>query len=61
VPSWAIAISPANPERFARQLRLGEPAVLARVQENRVLVDLRTVLPHDEDTLVNRLLACRTD
>jgi L-seryl-tRNA(Ser) seleniumtransferase len=59
VPSWAIAISPANPDHFAQQLRLGEPPVLARVQDNRVLVDLRTVLQHDEDALVRCLLACR--
>jgi L-seryl-tRNA(Ser) seleniumtransferase len=57
VPSWAIAIAPSNPDLFAQQLRLGEPAVLARVQAGRVLIDLRTVLPHDEDALVKCLLA----
>jgi L-seryl-tRNA(Ser) seleniumtransferase len=59
VPSWAIAIAPTNPDHFAQQLRLGEPAILARVQSGRVLIDLRTVLPHDEDALVQRLLACQ--
>jgi L-seryl-tRNA(Ser) seleniumtransferase len=59
VPSWGIAIASAHPDQFAQELRLGEPAVLARVQDNRVLVDLRTVLPHDEDALAKRLRACR--
>jgi L-seryl-tRNA(Ser) seleniumtransferase len=61
VPSWAIAISPANPDHFAQQLRLGDPAVLARVHAGRVLVDLRTVLSHDEEALAHCLLACRLE
>ena len=58
VPSWAVAISPSRADHFARQLRLGTPSVFSRVQEGKVLIDLRTVLPHDEDALVKCLLAC---
>jgi L-seryl-tRNA(Ser) seleniumtransferase len=56
--SWAIAISCASAERLAQQLRLGNPAVFCRIQDERPLVDLRTVLPEDEDALVGRILDC---
>lgn len=59
VPSWAIAITNLNPDDVARQLRLGDPAVLARVKEGSTLIDLRTVLPRDEETLVRRVLECQ--
>jgi L-seryl-tRNA(Ser) seleniumtransferase len=61
VPSWAIAISGSSADRFARQLRLGDPAVFARVQDDRVLIDLRTVLPEDEPALCRRLVECSAE
>src|SRR5262249_39590919 len=39
-------------ERLAERLRTGDPAVLPRVQAGRVLLDVRTVLPGQEDALV---------
>ena len=56
--SWAIAIACPNPDRVSRRLRLGDPAVFCRVQDSSVLVDLRTVLPEDEEPLLGRLLEC---
>jgi len=61
VPSWAIAISTSSADRVARQLRLGDPAVFARVQDDRVLIDLRTVLPEDEQALCRRLAECSAE
>jgi L-seryl-tRNA(Ser) seleniumtransferase len=58
LPSWAIAISSRSPDEVARQLRLGSPAVLARVKDGNTLLDLRTVLPKDEDALLQRILEC---
>jgi len=58
LPSWAIAINTASADRLAKQLRLGDPAVFGRVQDDRVLIDLRTVLPEDDDTLLGRILGC---
>jgi L-seryl-tRNA(Ser) seleniumtransferase len=57
VPSWAIAISSSNPDHVARELRLGNPSVFARVHEACVLIDLRTVLPEDEEPLRRRIVA----
>jgi L-seryl-tRNA(Ser) seleniumtransferase len=58
VPSWAVAISAPSADRTAKQLRLGEPAVFGRVQDGCVLIDLRTVLPEDDEALVGRLKEC---
>jgi L-seryl-tRNA(Ser) seleniumtransferase len=57
LPSWAIAIAWPNPDDVAARLRLGDPAVLARVQAGQVLVDLRTVRTEDLAILRDRLLA----
>ena len=39
-----------------RALREGEPPVIGRLHEGRLLLDLRTVLPGREPILVRRLL-----
>lgn len=56
IASWAIAISIPNPEQLAQRLRIGTPAVMTRVQEGRNLIDLRTVLDEDEESLISRIL-----
>ena len=33
-------------------LRKSEPSVIARIVENRVVLDLRTILPEQQDTLI---------
>ncbi|WP_030906848.1 L-seryl-tRNA(Sec) selenium transferase [Streptosporangium amethystogenes] len=48
LPSVAIAV----PERLARPLRLGEPAVLGRVEDGRCLLDLLAVSPEEDDDLL---------
>ena len=51
LPTRALALSSADPERLAERLRLGDPPVVARIEEGLVLLDPRTVLP-GEDPLV---------
>jgi L-seryl-tRNA(Ser) seleniumtransferase len=49
-----VAVSPGQgPEAFTRTLREGDPPVVARVTGERVLLDVRTVDPSEEDDLVN--------
>lgn len=45
--NWAVALTPARgtAETLAAALRRGEPAVLGRVKDNRLLIDLRSVFP----------------
>jgi L-seryl-tRNA(Ser) seleniumtransferase len=45
--SWAVAL----PEHLAAPLRLGDPAVLGRVEHGRCLLDLRAVGPADDAAL----------
>ncbi len=59
--SWGIAIQAPHVERVAERLRLGTPAVMPRLNEGCILIDLRTVLPEDEEPLLLRLLECQTD
>jgi L-seryl-tRNA(Ser) seleniumtransferase len=45
-----------NADRLAASLRAGDPPVVARVAEGRVLLDLRTVFPEQEPLIVSALI-----
>jgi L-seryl-tRNA(Ser) seleniumtransferase len=53
--SYALALEVARPDDTARTLRLGHPAVVARINEEKLLFDLRTVLPHQDNELVEAI------
>ncbi|MHB0857467.1 MAG: L-seryl-tRNA(Sec) selenium transferase [Anaerolineae bacterium] len=55
LPTVLIALPVGTPSQVAVELRTGSPAVVARVQEGRILLDLRTVLPTQEEALLTRL------
>ena len=44
-------------ERFARRLRTGDPPVYGRIEDQRLVLDLRTVLPEDDQRLAEAVLA----
>ena len=50
LPSWCVALTPAKGtvDALARQLRLGATSIYGRVQNERLLLDLRSVFP-DQD------------
>jgi L-seryl-tRNA(Ser) seleniumtransferase len=48
LPSWAVAL----PERYAAALRLGDPPVVGRVDNGRLLLDLRCIPSAQDETLV---------
>jgi L-seryl-tRNA(Ser) seleniumtransferase len=51
-PSVALAIGDdSRPDDLARALRAGEPRAFARIDDGRLLLDLRTVLPEDDGIL----------
>ena len=56
-PTRLIALAGASGDagRLERRLRAGDPPVVGRMHEGRLLLDLRTVLPEEEATLVDRL------
>jgi L-seryl-tRNA(Ser) seleniumtransferase len=49
-----VALEPASVSdaEFAARLRAGSPAVVGRLQEGRLLLDLRTVFERQEDELL---------
>ncbi|HIZ37493.1 MAG TPA: L-seryl-tRNA(Sec) selenium transferase, partial [Candidatus Ruania gallistercoris] len=60
LPGWALRL----PEAAAQPLRLGDPAVLARVHDGACLVDLRCVPEADDERLasaVRRVLGADTN
>ncbi|MCX6634827.1 MAG: L-seryl-tRNA(Sec) selenium transferase, partial [Acidobacteria bacterium] len=51
LPTWLIVIRAEKVSDFEQRLRQAEPPVIARVENNRLLIDLRTVLPEEEAAL----------
>jgi L-seryl-tRNA(Ser) seleniumtransferase len=43
---------------FGSRLRLGTPAVMGRLREGKLVLDLRTVFPHQEPALVEAIRQC---
>jgi L-seryl-tRNA(Ser) seleniumtransferase len=58
VPSIAVAITMATPDALAARLRRESPAIVARIDEARVLVDLRTIAPEEDQRVLARLVEC---
>jgi L-seryl-tRNA(Ser) seleniumtransferase len=55
LPTWLIAIECANAAAAERRLRACDPPVVARIEENRLIVDLRTVFQDEETALAAAL------
>jgi L-seryl-tRNA(Ser) seleniumtransferase len=53
-PSWGVEVAAKNMTDFdlAGRLRKQEPAVIGRLQDEKLLLDLRTILPGEEGDLV---------
>jgi len=56
LPTWQVALSVPSPDALAERLRHGEPPILARIEDERLLLDPRTVLPGQEKTLLAAVL-----
>jgi L-seryl-tRNA(Ser) seleniumtransferase len=55
--SWCVSLLPAGQsvDALAASLRTGTPPVVGRIQHDRLLLDLRSVLPRQEHALVEAL------
>ena len=54
IPGEALALS--GDQKLLRRLRMGDPSIIAYVREGRVLLDLRTIDPADDERLVGAVL-----
>ncbi len=53
IASVAIALAVDNPAAFAAALRRENPAIVARIERDRLLFDLRTIAPEEDDTVIS--------
>lgn len=55
LPTWLLALALPGPTRFSNDLRNARPPVITRTMEDRVLLDPRTVLSEQDQTLLDRV------
>jgi L-seryl-tRNA(Ser) seleniumtransferase len=59
-PSWAVALASAGADVPAARLRHADPPIVARIEDDRVLLDLRAILP-EQDALLETAVRGATD
>jgi L-seryl-tRNA(Ser) seleniumtransferase len=55
IHSFAVRLGGTDPETLAAELRSSEPPVIGRVREGRLWLDVRTLLPGDEEAVIGAL------
>jgi L-seryl-tRNA(Ser) seleniumtransferase len=53
--SWLVAVESSDVMEAERRLRVGDPPVVARIEHGRLLFDLRTVFPAEEEELARAI------
>lgn len=56
MPTFALSLSPDKPDAFLNTLRESHPPIIARIEDDHVLLDPRTVFPEQEGALLRNLL-----
>jgi L-seryl-tRNA(Ser) seleniumtransferase len=54
LPTWLLAL-PGDAVAAERKLRAGPPPVIGRIENDRLVLDLRTVFPEEEDDLIRAI------
>jgi L-seryl-tRNA(Ser) seleniumtransferase len=55
---WVIAVACADVVAAEQRLRLSDPPVIARIEDGRLLFDLRTVFVWEEEELARVIRGC---
>lgn len=53
--TWLLAIKVRSPNSLLDKLRAGHPAVIARLEDDMVVFDPRTVLPEQDEVMIDQL------
>ncbi|HIQ04793.1 MAG TPA: L-seryl-tRNA(Sec) selenium transferase [Anaerolineae bacterium] len=56
LPTHALALTPPHPHRFAAALRSSQPPVIVRIEDDQIVLDPRTVLPEQDETLIESIV-----
>lgn len=59
MPTHLVAITHPEVEALAARLREHNPPVIGRIQDGRFLIDPRTVLPNQTQSLLSALISCK--
>ena len=49
LPTYVVAVNVTSPEKLMHSLRMAEIPIIARIEDNRILFDPRTILPDQEE------------
>jgi L-seryl-tRNA(Ser) seleniumtransferase len=52
LPTFVLALSVHSPNRFLERLRQCQPPVIARLEDDKVVFDPRTILPEQDHDLL---------
>lgn len=55
LPTFVLALPPADADAVAARLRRADPPVVARIEEDRVVLDPRTVMPGEDGAVVGAI------
>ena len=53
MPTFLLALDASHPDRFLQQLRGNDPPIIGRIQDDLAVFDPRTVLPEQDESLIN--------
>jgi L-seryl-tRNA(Ser) seleniumtransferase len=53
LPTWIVELSVPRPDEFARALRTAPIPVIARIEQEKIVLDMRTVADEEEDSLIS--------
>jgi len=57
IPTWLIVVKHADVVAAEKKLRASDPPVIARIEDGKLLLDLRTVFPEEEEALKRAIQA----
>jgi L-seryl-tRNA(Ser) seleniumtransferase len=60
LPTWLISLTVPDLHQLEEELRLGDPAVVGRIEDGRLVLDLRTVFEEEEEELIAALNQARS-
>jgi L-seryl-tRNA(Ser) seleniumtransferase len=55
LPTWVLALKVNSSDRFMEKLHQEQPPVIARTENDRILLDPRTVMPEQDGVLLVNL------